>query len=49
MVSSKFQEATETYITRVFKDLEAKGLCKTGSIIKAQDIKDATKDNNDMM
>ena len=46
---STFQEATEAYITRIFKNLEAKHKCTTGSIIKAQDIKEALKNNNDVM
>ena len=39
-----FQEAIEDCITRIFKKLKAKNLLSAGSIVTAQDIKDATKD-----
>ena len=41
--SSKFQEETEACISRIFKNLEERNLCKNGSVIKAQHIKDAAK------
>ena len=40
---SKFQEETEACISRIFKNLEERNLCKNGSVIKAQHIKDAAK------
>ena len=48
-VTSQFQEATQAYICQIFKNLDVKNLYTTGSIIKAQDIKDATREGNDDM
>ena len=43
VLNSKFQEATEVYVSQIFSNLELKKFSATGSIITRHDILDATK------